>query len=373
MSWHPCLSSLCDSQLTDPKGANLKLVASVLKPFIANGQKYGVFWDWVSMFQMEGQRNASMTKAQQASFDDAIRALPTLFSHEYTTVLRVTSLPEGFPESYEALPAGANIAEYANRGWCFTETLWSSWPNKKTLDIGRLALSRQHGGWKEGSSLLELLRTCAHTEPRRTAPLLPAQFKEIILTKSMHNPKDDAILLTELYEEAFTSYFGQAYKLNFSNLGWGDDECVQLAKVLSTEVAKKVVLIYLSINQIGNRGMKALAAAVAEGGLPVCSTIVLQGNPGDFSIVQKALAVRAKDRGTRKPRRGARSNGERPTTAPAVDEPTTVIATSASSAALATVTVQARNPVRQQGSPWTAGRRQATGARITVSQDQARV
>ena len=357
---------MCDSQrVTDPKGANLKLIASVLKSFIANGQRYGVFWDWVSMFQTEGR--GTMTKAQQAAFDDAIRALPTLFSHEYTTVLRITSMPEGFPESYESLPAGANIAEYANRGWCFTETLWSSWPNKKTLDIGRLAMSRQHGAWKEGSPLLELLRRCAHNEPRRDAPLLPAQFKETILTKSMHNPKDDAVLLTELYEEAFTSYFGQAYKLNFSNLGWGDDECVQLAKVLSSGAAKKVVLIYLSINLIGNRGMKALAAAVTDGGLPMCSTIVLQGNPGDISIVEKALATRAKYRSVRKPRRGARGTSERPTTAPAADEPTTVIATAASSAALATVAIQARNPIRPQESPWTAGRRQAMGARIAVS------
>ena len=347
----------------DPKAYYMDLVAAAIKPFVAQGTKYGVFWDWVSMFQNEGRSNLSAN--EQEMYDEAVSFLPILMSHEYTTVLRVTSLPPGYPEGagYETIAAGANTAKYPDRGWCFTESIWASWPNKKTLDVGRFAAARTRLGTgaetiRFPKDLRELLNICAHSEDRREPPILPKQFKEIIVTKSMANPKDDAQLLMDLYDDSFAKFFGAAYKLNYAGLGWGDEEAEKFAELLSSGVAKKLVLVHLSMNKIEERGMRALAAAITSGGVPLLSTIVLQGNPGDSSIVEKAIAQRSKERKARQIERRRRMSGEqRPNTAPSSassEQPTTVIASSS------LLTLQPRQPIRFPGSPWTAQRRQVT-------------
>ena len=52
--------------------------------------------------------------------------------------------------------------------------------------------------------------------------------------------------------------------------------------------------LLLGGNAISDQGMRALASALARGGLPSCTTIELEGNPGDAAPVQEALAQRQK-------------------------------------------------------------------------------
>ena len=340
----------------DPKGINMAFIANILKAFISGGQRYGVFWDWPSMFQGEG-RSDPLTRSQNDSLQKCMQGLSVLYTHEYTTVLRMTCHPPDFPEAYDPLPAGANTAEYYSRGWTWTEHLWSVWPNKKTLDLTKVA--KKHKDGQVPSELRDLLRLCAHSEGRKKPPILLAEYKEELAAKTMYNAKDDFPTLLELYDGAFKFYFGQVYKLNYTNLGWGDNELVQLARVLSSGVAKRLVLIHLAINQIGNVGLKALAEVITNGALPQLSMVVLQGNPGDASIVHKALEARAKERATRRHQR----RSTRPTTgsgtgsdAPASpDAPHIVIATPLARSASAK---QVRSPVRLIGSPWMPNRRQ---------------
>ena len=72
-------------------------------------QRYGVFWDYGSLFQHE--RTAKQTKL----FKQGLGWLGSFYSHPETTVFRLTSFPAGYPEGYD-LPSGANVAAYPDRG-----------------------------------------------------------------------------------------------------------------------------------------------------------------------------------------------------------------------------------------------------------------
>ena len=50
--------------------------------------------------------------------------------------------------------------------------------------------------------------------------------------------------------------------------------------------------LWLAGNAISDAGMRELAAAVARGGLPKCTDLFLDGNPGSDAPVQEALARR---------------------------------------------------------------------------------
>ena len=112
--------------------------------------------------------------------------------------------------------------------------------------------------------------------------------------KSFTNGKDDKQLVGQLYREAFAEQCGKAETLNYTSLGWGDEEAARLAAALRTGAFAKVEAINLERNQIGDAGMRELAAAVAGGALPVCKVIDLDRNPGDKGPVGQALAERRK-------------------------------------------------------------------------------
>ena len=53
----------------------------------------------------------------------------------------------------------------------------------------------------------------------------------------------------------------------------------------------RLELLHLEYNEIGDEGMTTLASVIASGVLPACRAIVLDGNPGDPTPVQEALAA----------------------------------------------------------------------------------
>ena len=120
----------------DPKGSSLGLIARALKPLVANGQRYGVFWDVASMYGqadpepwLSGCRNTSdephgadasdigasklEKDEQRAAQRQAVHALPTLYAHPFTTVMQITQHPEGFPESAAHSATHAQCAQIA--------------------------------------------------------------------------------------------------------------------------------------------------------------------------------------------------------------------------------------------------------------------
>ena len=96
--------------------------------------------------------------------------------------------------------------------------------------------------------------------------------------------------------------------------------------------------------------------------MPQLSMIVLQGNPGDHTIVHKALESRAKERVTRRhSRKLSRPNTDAPESPGGqVETPTVVIATPQPKTPGSVLRAHAhpRSPVRLIGSPWMQHRRQ---------------
>ena len=71
--------------------------------------RWGVFWDYGSLFQHE------RTEAETELFKQGLGFLGSFYSHPETIVFRLTTFPEGYPEGYD-LPSWANVAAYPDRG-----------------------------------------------------------------------------------------------------------------------------------------------------------------------------------------------------------------------------------------------------------------
>ena len=247
----------------DPRGANLARVARALKALLSDPDipRLGVFWDFGSLHQHPDPANGVMrTEEQNALFKQGLGCLGTLYSHPHTTVLRLTSFPDGHKAEDQA--EGTNVAKYFDRGWCFTEQSWASLTKagNLSLDLGKMRDGVEYG-WSS------LIRDCTQSGGRRP-PLLPSAFAAELETKSFTNGKDDKPLVKRLYEAAFEEQFGKATVLSYAFLGWGDAEAAQLAEVLASGAAPRLEALSLGYNKIGDEGCKALAAALKEGAAP---------------------------------------------------------------------------------------------------------
>jgi hypothetical protein len=192
------------------------------------------------------------------------------------TVFRVTAAPDDYPEAY-ALPHGANVAAYPDRGWCFTETCWSQLtkPSHLSLDLGRLT-----GDEPDKDAIIRAATVVSSSGGGRLPPRLTDDFLAELLTKSFTNGKDDKPLVAMLYSESFSTQFGMVKVLHYDKLGWGDAEAAQLAKVLGSGATPLLKALILSDNQIGDVGVAALAAEVPkQEALPSLKTLNLRGNP----------------------------------------------------------------------------------------------
>jgi len=276
----------------DPRGFFLQLVGRALKPLLSNGQKYAVWWDWASILQPADHPLIDLYASEKQQQKAAIQGLPTLYAHPYLTVLQLTTFPPDYPEGKTDegkplwdLPTASNTSPYFSRGWCYTEMLWASWPCKRCLDLGRLDKSNESPDDRRS-----LYRLC-EADPRQV-PILSEEYKVKLDGCALLNPKEDGPLLIEMYTSAFEAFFSTVRKLDYSSLGWGDDEVVHLCEVLSSGMLNRLEFLHLSSNNISKAGMAALAKVVASGALPACMTIAVEGNPGDATAVFDALKVR---------------------------------------------------------------------------------
>ena len=274
----------------DPRGANLARVARALKALVAEVDgdgcftRLGIFWDFGSLHQHPDPSNGVMrTEEQNALFKQGLGRLGTLYSHQHTWVLRLTSFPDG--HKAEDQPEGTNVAKYFDRGWCFTESSWASLTKDgaSSLDLGKM-----HDGKEYDCD--SLIRDCTQSGGRRP-PLLPSAFAAELEDKSFTNGKDDKPLVERLYEAAFQEQFGKATGLRYGDLGWGDAEAAQLADVLASGAALRLERLELRMNKIGDEGCEALAAALGkEGAAPRLEVLDLEFNAiGDEGC--KALAA----------------------------------------------------------------------------------
>ena len=100
----------------------------------------------------------------------------------------------------------------------------------------------------------------------RPPPLLAQEFAAKLATKLFTNGSDCATVAS-LYADTLAGTLGLTDRLVYNFCEWGDDEMEMLAKVLP--MAVRVTRLYLHGNpRIGARGLRALAAAIAEGAAP---------------------------------------------------------------------------------------------------------
>ena len=97
-------------------------------------------------------------------------------------------------------------------------------------------------------------------------------------------------MVIALNTRTILSIFRDAKLVKYAEVGWGDDEAVQLAEVLP--LCTSATKLNLYENKISDRGAKALAAAFAEGAMPKLEVLRLTSNQiGDEGAVALAEAV----------------------------------------------------------------------------------
>ena len=97
-------------------------------------------------------------------------------------------------------------------------------------------------------------------------------------------------MVIALNTRTILSIFRDMKELTYREVGWGDDEAVQLAEVLP--LCTSATRLSLGGNKISDRGAKALAAAFAEGAMPKLEKLFLTYNQiGDEGAVALAEAV----------------------------------------------------------------------------------
>ena len=112
----------------------------------------------------------------------------------------------------------------------------------------------------------------------------------LVARKRFTSKKGDLPMVIALNTRTILSIFRDMKVLMYFEVGWGDDEAVQLAEVLP--LCTSATYLNLVANKISDRGAKALAAAFAEGAMPKLEKLYLHYNQiGDEGAVALAEAV----------------------------------------------------------------------------------
>ena len=264
----------------DPRGENLRLLAAALELLVRGLEDdtdepgelrtYAVMIDFCSALQ-KGAAGEARSAAEGALFVKALSQMGDWYSHPETIVVKLTRMPDRYPEGYE-FPAGTvpNTADYGGRGWCFEEASVAGLVKSsgKVLDLGQYSTS--------ATSLLELKSQC---KAGRSPPLTPDEFNLRLETKSFTSRNADLEQVKQLYLHAYQTRLGGATELWLRELGWGDAECELLCAVIASGVLHELGLLVLNHNDLGDDGATALAAQIMRGSLPKLKELSIYGNP----------------------------------------------------------------------------------------------
>jgi len=242
----------------DPGGEQLHLLGCVAAGYTkATHRDIAVFIDWCSLPQ------PPRSPEEQASFIQSLCHVGLWYGHRQTWKWMLTTPPPSSSSS-----AGCQHARYEERGWPTFEWTASQLAGvpERVLDLGRLG---QGGGVDDWSGIMAV---CAHTS--REPPIIPDAFAKLLEEKALTRSVDRAFL-EAAYRRLFEDLVASADVLDFSCLGWADEEFGRLAVALP--LCRGLRRLYLSWNRAGDAGAEALAAA-----LPCCSRLCklgLAGNP----------------------------------------------------------------------------------------------
>jgi len=309
----------------DPEGKQLATVAATLEQeqpkYAKTGfSDMGVFWDWLSIYQMDPQLwrpfitgpakkeeaeqspeervqtrayRDSRTEEEQSDFRWALHQTMDLwYAHQGTVVYMLTKLPEG----------ATRKVGYHDSGWttyerCSAEQIKKFWLRvawKLVLDLG-----------------------VADSAKARSWPVGPDDFDELIKTREFTNGSDrDAV--KALYRKMSIGQLGSVKELDFDGMspptmddarrlggclnlcvrlksldvrgiGMSDEACTWMFSVLAKGGLTQLTVLSLRDNQIGDAGVKSLAEACASGALAQLEVLDLGGNRiGDAGVTALA-------------------------------------------------------------------------------------
>ena len=252
----------------DPSGIQLMRLARVLESFIAeDGGSYAVLVPYCSLHQ-KGLGGEARSAPEQALYDAALKGLATVYAHEAVPVLEMTALPE-------TLDAQASVAQaFTASGWAYFQMQVATHPVKPPgllLDMNKF---EDPGEGEEAPFLDDVLTQC---KARRPPPVMPADFRSAIASKQL--PADTSpALVADLYEAFFSERFPTMDALVYDSNGWGDDEIEALCKVLAGAQLGACKQLWLSHNDITDKGMEMLASVLQAGALPLLEQVNVYGN-----------------------------------------------------------------------------------------------
>jgi hypothetical protein len=173
------------------------------------------------------------------------------YGHARTVVWMQSELPEGF--------AGPT---YEVSGWCYVEAAISAAikPGFLRLDLAKRtkrAMAYAYGPGKPWDTAEDMLaRVCAQ---RRPPPPPPETVRRLLHTEKIFTNRSDVNKVVDKYY-AFFGKVTNVDALAFGGLEWGDDDVVELCKVLPRFAAVRT--LDLSNNKIGPEGASALGEAL---------------------------------------------------------------------------------------------------------------
>ena len=230
---------------------------------------------------------ASRTGEEREAFGVALSSMQIWYVHPMLTAFLTRTLPEGYESiaGYEevrhALANSAlthslptySTALFPQRGWPTCESSWVA-----------LAKVTTQACWPP------IFDVVGSKKYRRPAPLSPAAMARLVARKRFTSKKGDLPMVIALNTRTILSIFRDMKMVKYLEVGWGDDEAVQLAEVLP--LCTSATELNLVGNKISDRGAKALAAAFAEGAMPKLEQLNLYKNQiGDEGAVALAEAV----------------------------------------------------------------------------------
>lgn len=223
-------------------------------------QDLALFIDYCSLYQ------EPRTPEQEAAFTRASAESHLWFLHQGTRVWMLTKVPSD-AECCEA---------YERRGGPILERALGDMATKASfmLDLGKLDATCTN--WPR------ILTVCQH---QRRPPLSPQAFAKA-MQRSAFPTEESRAFAVHKYQEGFLEAIAAAKELHFSNLGWGNKEAQELAKILPH--CGRLTKLALRGNKIGEEGVRALLKV-----LPHCKSLkelwVIQNPVGKVKQIREQL------------------------------------------------------------------------------------
>ena len=126
--------------------------------------------------------------------------------------------------------------------------------------------------------LCDLETLIEHCKCVRQPPLTPMQFNAMLDDKCFTQRGRDVGAVRAMYRRA-CQRMQAAVALDYSELGWGDDEAKQLAKVLGNGWGMGYKRLFLGQNKMGDEGIRAIAEGLRQGRATSLESIDIRGNP----------------------------------------------------------------------------------------------